>query len=75
MAGDKRTIPWQLAGLGMELGMMIGGMAYLGYLADRHFGSEPWLTLTGVLTAMAGGTYTLFKQVQASETTKRNRKP
>jgi len=76
MARDQRSIPWQLAGLGLELGLLIGGLTYLGYLADRKFNTSPWLTLAGTLTAMVGGCYTLAKQVlDPSKRRDRNRQP
>jgi F0F1-type ATP synthase assembly protein I len=75
MARDPSRIPWRLAGLGLELGMMIGGLAYLGYLADRRFDTSPWLTLTGVLTAMVGGCYALAKQVFAESNKRKRSKP
>ena len=53
---------WRLAGMGLELGLLIGGCTYLGYLADQKFQTDPWFTLSGVLLAMGGGTYTIAKQ-------------
>lgn len=74
MARDQRTIPWRLVGLGMELGLTIGGLSYLGYWADRRFETSPWLALVGVLLGMTVGCYTLAAQVLASEKKKKKDK-
>ena len=65
MARSYHSSTWRYAGFGLELGLLIGGSTYLGHLADRHFGTEPWLMLTAVLLAMGGGCYTLARQVFA----------
>ena len=75
MARDDRSIPWQLAGLGLELGLLIGGLTFLGHLADQRFGTEPWLTLAGVLLAMTGGCYTLARQVFKMNAKDKRRSP
>ena len=52
---------WQMIGRGLELGMIIGGLTYLGYLGDERFDTGPWLTLAGALLAMIGGSYNIAK--------------
>ncbi len=74
MAVNLRGIPWRLVGLGLELGMMIGGMAYLGHYADQHFATSPWLTFTGVMLGMTIGCYTLARQVLADDAKSRHRR-
>lgn len=54
---------WQMVGRGMELGAIIGGMTYLGYLGDERFGTGPWLMLAGALLATIGGCYNLAKSM------------
>jgi ATP synthase protein I len=39
---------------------LLGGLL-LGYWADGHFGTSPWLTLTGVFLGIAGAFYELFR--------------
>lgn len=56
-------IPWRLLGTGLELGVLIGGLTYLGHLGDQRWGTGPWLTLTGALVSMVGGVYNLSKEV------------
>lgn len=51
----------RLLGMGLELGLLIGGLAYLGYWLDNRYGTGPWLAFTGVMLAMVGGTYNLAK--------------
>ena len=51
----------RLLGMGLELGLLIGGLAYLGHWLDNRYGTGPWLAFTGVMLAMVGGTYNLAK--------------
>ena len=55
--------PWKLMGMGLELGAIIGGLTFLGHLADRKLGTHPWLAFAGAMLATAGGTYNLAKEV------------
>ncbi len=50
-------------GYGVELAGVIGFFAYIGYLADQKFETKPWLTVTGILIAMVGMFYLLFKEL------------
>jgi len=54
---------WRLIGRGIELGLIIGGLTFLGHLADQWWGTEHWLALTGALLATVGGSYNLAKDV------------
>ncbi len=49
--------------MGMELGLLIGGLAYLGYWLDKRYDTAPWLAFSGVVLAMVGGTYNLAKEL------------
>jgi len=62
----------RLLGMGLELGLLIGGLAYLGYYLDGRYGTAPWLAFTGVMLAMVGGTYNLAK-VLLKPTNKKNK--
>ncbi|MEM7625160.1 MAG: AtpZ/AtpI family protein [Planctomycetota bacterium] len=54
--------PWRLMGMGLELGLIIGGLTFLGYLGDKRWGTDPWLALTGALVSTLGGCYNLIKE-------------
>lgn len=54
--------PYRLMGMGLELGLIIGGLTFLGYLGDKHWGTDPWLALTGALVSTIGGCYNLVKE-------------
>jgi putative F0F1-ATPase subunit (Ca2+/Mg2+ transporter) len=54
---------WRLIGRGMELGVIIGGLTYLGHLGDEHWGTGPWLTFSGAVLATVGGSYNLVKDM------------
>ncbi len=50
-----------MIGRGLEVGAVIGGLTYVGYLGDERYGTGPWLTLAGALMATVGGCYNLAK--------------
>ncbi len=54
---------WRMAGRGMELGLIIGGLTFLGHLGDQKWGTGPWLTLAGAILATVGGSYNLVKDM------------
>jgi F0F1-type ATP synthase assembly protein I len=41
--------------------------AALGILADRHFGTKPWVTLSGVVVGFVFATLLVKRQITASE--------
>lgn len=49
-------------GIGIELCVAIGGLAYLGHLADQHFATQPWLVMTGAALGIVGGCYNAIRQ-------------
>ncbi len=54
---------WRMIGRGMELGLVIGGLTYVGYLGDEWLDTGPWLMLAGALMATVGGSYNLAKDM------------
>ena len=63
MRGDQRDYR-RLAlysSLILALPTTLLGAVYLGYLADRHMGTSPWLTLAGFLIGTAGAFWELFR--------------
>lgn len=40
-------------GLGLEMGLTVAGMTWLGFYLDQRWGTAPWLLLTGGLLGAA----------------------
>jgi ATP synthase protein I len=47
--------------VGFQLAFAVVGGLYLGNLADKHFGTLPWLTLLGIILGSFGGFYNLIR--------------
>ncbi len=47
--------------VGFQLAFAVVGGLYVGYLADEHWGTGPWLTLVGLLLGSTGGFYNLIR--------------
>ena len=47
--------------LGIQLAATVVIMSYAGYWADKHFGTGPWLLLTGLGIGAAAGLYNFLK--------------
>lgn len=60
---------WQAIGLAWELGYTIAVplvvLALLGRLADKWFGTSPWLFLTGVILSIAISSILVVKKTQS----------
>ncbi len=54
---------WRLVGRGIEVGLIIGVLTYLGHLGDQRWEAGPWLAMTGALLGMVGGVYNLAKDM------------
>lgn len=69
MATPKRVMhgydpgTWRLMGMGLELGALIGGVTYLGHLADVKWGTHPWLAASGAILSTVGGCYNIAKAI------------
>jgi F0F1-type ATP synthase assembly protein I len=50
------------SGIGLELAGATGGLALVGYWFDRHFGTNPWGILVGVVIGIVGGLYNLVRE-------------
>ena len=59
---DRNSLRWM--SLGIEFVGVMGIFAYLGYLGDEKFGTGPWLMFVGVIIALVGMTYLLFKETK-----------
>jgi len=54
------------SGVGLELAGATAGLALIGYWVDRHFGSQPWGILAGVVLGLVGGLYNLIRESLAA---------
>ena len=54
------------AGVGLTFAGIVGGMTYLGHLADAKWGTHPWLVVTGGLLGSAYGIYDLMSTILRS---------
>ncbi|MFN3168619.1 MAG: AtpZ/AtpI family protein [Phycisphaeraceae bacterium] len=61
MFGTFRPQDLRALGIGLELSMVIGGMAWGGYWLDGKLGTEPWLLMTGVCVGILGGGWHAMK--------------
>jgi F0F1-type ATP synthase assembly protein I len=50
------------AQMGFQLVAAMVGMGALGFFADRHFGTRPWLTLIGLVLGTVGGMVNFIHQ-------------
>lgn len=76
-APDLRTTLAPMArvlAVGIELGVIIGGSTYLGYLADERWGWSPWLTLGGSLLGLTVGLMNVIREVRRLESRSRRDK-
>ena len=66
MTGPSRS-NWmesaKMLGVGLEMGIVIGGMTYLGHLGDEKWGWSPWLTLGGCLGGLAVSIFNVIQQM------------
>jgi F0F1-type ATP synthase assembly protein I len=63
MSADKRFPDWvSHAGIGLELAGAVAGFALVGYWVDRHYGSQPWGLIVGVVLGIVGGLYNLVRE-------------
>lgn len=63
MCADQRFPGWvRHSGVGLELAAAVAGFTLAGYWIDRHYGSQPWGTIIGVVLGLIGGLYNLVKQ-------------
>ena len=61
------------AGLGIQFAGTVGVFAWLGWWADRKFGTSPWILLAAVMLGFFGSFYSLIRRVPVSS--KRSRTP
>jgi ATP synthase protein I len=63
MSADKRFPNWvRHSGVGLELAGAVAGFALIGYWIDRHFGTNPWGIVVGVVLGIVGGLYNFVRE-------------
>ncbi|HEY9584914.1 MAG TPA: AtpZ/AtpI family protein [Candidatus Paceibacterota bacterium] len=65
--GDKAKNfkAWALAGeLGYTIAIPIVILALLGRVADKAWGTAPWLMLLGIILSIAASSYLIYKKVK-----------
>ena len=68
MFGNMKPSDIKALGIGLELTMVIGGMAYGGYWLDERWGTTPWLLIVGVLLGTFGGGWHAMKMANGGKT-------
>ena len=62
MPADGRFPDWvRHSGVGVELAGAVAGFALVGYWVDRHYGSQPWGIVAGLILGIVGGLYNFVK--------------
>lgn len=67
MFGNLRPQDLRALGVGLELAMVIGGLAYGGHYLDETWGTDPWLLLTGVIVGTLGGGWHALKMANGGK--------
>jgi ATP synthase protein I len=57
---------WQMTGIGVEFVVAIAMLGGIGWWADRHFGTSPWLMLVGVAVGFAVGLWIIIRGAMKS---------
>ena len=67
MFGNMKPADIKALGIGLELSMVIGGLAYGGYWLDERYGTGPWLLLLGVCLGTFGGGWHSLKMANGGK--------
>lgn len=67
MFGNMKPADIKALGIGLELTMVIGGLAYSGHWLDQRWGTDPWLLLTGVVLGTFGGGWHAMKMANGGK--------
>ena len=63
MARNDGFPDWiRYSGSGLEVAGAVAGFALVGYWIDRHYGSQPWGIVVGLILGLVGGLYNLVRQ-------------
>ncbi|MBN3033456.1 MAG: AtpZ/AtpI family protein [Candidatus Saganbacteria bacterium] len=64
---DPRSDFLRAASLGLEVAVAVFLGAFVGYEADRHFQSGPWLMVAGVVVGSLAGLWNAYKLAGKNE--------
>ena len=65
---DRTGASWlRYSHLGLTYCLTVLVFVGLGYLGDQRFGTDPWLTVAGMLLGASGATYSLVRAVSRVE--------
>lgn len=67
MFGNMKPAEIKALGIGLELVMVIGGLAYGGHWLDEKWGTDPWMLLTGVILGTFGGGWHAMKMANGGK--------
>lgn len=63
--GDRTPTSWlRYSHLGMQYCLTLVLFVLTGTWADRRWGTDPWLTVTGAAVGMTAATYLLIRQLE-----------
>ena len=63
MARNEGFPDWvRYSGSGLELAGAVAGFALVGYWIDRHYGTDPWGLVVGLILGLVGGLYNFVRQ-------------
>ena len=57
----------EFAGIGLQFALTILLFAFAGVWLDNRLGTSPWLLLVSVFVGAAGGFYSMYRRVTASQ--------
>jgi F0F1-type ATP synthase assembly protein I len=67
MFGNMKPADIKALGIGLELTMVIGGLAYGGHWLDQKWDTDPWMLLTGVILGTFGGGWHAMKMANGGK--------
>ena len=64
---DSAVSGAEFAGIGVQFALAILVFTFAGVWLDKRLGSSPWFTLIGVFVGAAGGFYSMYRKIMASQ--------